>query len=156
MELLTNLFMPCVYAFFSCLGFCFIFNVHGPGILICSFGGALGWLTYLLATPCTGNVFLRYFAAGLTITLYAECMARIRRCPVTTYLIIALLPLVPGGGIYDAMRFCVQGVTTLFTAALLRTLGIAGALSLGAMVASSAFRMLQQLFFHFRSRRTAL
>jgi uncharacterized membrane protein YjjB (DUF3815 family) len=86
-------------------------------------------------------VILRFLLASTAITLYSEIMARIRRCPVTGYLIIALLPLVPGGGIYEAMLHCVNGTTELFLAALVRTLGIAGALALGAVLGSSAMRI---------------
>lgn len=139
-------FLPCVYAFLACAGFCLIFNIHGPGILICCSGGALGWLIYLLADFITDNVILRFLLATIVISLFSEIMARIRRCPVTGYLIIALLPLVPGSGIYEAMLHCVQGETELFLSALLRTLGIAGALALGALLGSSVLRILFPVF----------
>ncbi len=145
-ELFSAWLLPCVYAFLACTGFCFVFNIHGPGILICGFGGALGWLVYLLAAFVTPNVILRFLLAAIVITLFSEIMARLRRCPVTGYLIIALLPLVPGGGIYEAMLHCVRGDTQLFLSALLRTFGIAGALALGAVLGSSAMRILFPLF----------
>lgn len=145
-DLMLNWLLPCLYAFLACAGFCFIFNIHGPGIIICCCGGALGWLTYLLAAFVTDNVILRFLLAAIVITLYSEVMARIRRCPVTSYLIIALLPLVPGGGIYEAMLHCVRGDTQLFLTALVRTLGIAGALALGAVLGSSVMRILFPLF----------
>lgn len=145
-DLIFNWLLPCLYAFLACAGFCFVFNIHGPGIIICCSGGALGWFVYLLAEFITPNVILRFLLAAITITLYSEIMARIRRCPVTSYLIIALLPLVPGGGIYDAMRYCVQGDTQLFLTALVRTLGIAGALALGALLGSSVMRIVFPIF----------
>lgn len=145
-ELFSAWLLPCVYAFLSCTGFCFVFNIHGPGILICGLGGALGWLVYLLAAFVTPNVILRFLLAAIVITLFSEIMARVRRCPVTGYLIIALLPLVPGGGIYEAMLHCVRGDTQLFLSALLRTFGIAGALALGAVLGSSVMRILFPLF----------
>lgn len=141
-DLFLNWLAPCLYAFLASVGFCFIFNIHGPGIIICGSGGALGWLIYLLAEFVTPNVILRFLLAAIAITLYSETMARIRRCPVTSYLIIALLPLVPGSGIYEAMRYCVQGDTQMFLSALVRTFGIAGALALGALLGSSAMRIL--------------
>lgn len=141
--------LPCLYAFLACAGFCFIFNVHGPGILLCSLGGALGWLIYLLAEFLSLNIMLRFLLAATAITVYSEIMARIRHCPVTSYLIIALLPLVPGSGIYDAMRFCVAGNTQQFLSALLRTFGIAGCLAVGALLGSSLMRVVFSL-----SRRT--
>ena len=148
MDVLFDWLLPCLYAFLACAGFCFVFNIHGPGILICSFGGALGWLVYLLAAFVSGNIMLRYLLATIAITLYSEVMARIRRCPVTSYLIIALLPLVPGSGIYDAMRYCVQGDTQQFLSALLRTFGIAGSLAIGALLGSSVMRIVFPAFRH--------
>lgn len=141
-EVITGWLLPCLYTFLACTGFCFIFNIHGPGIAICGGGGALGWLIYLSAAFVTDNVILRFLLAAIVITLYSEVMARIRRCPVTSYLIIALLPLVPGSGIYEAMRHCVQGDTPMFLSTLIRTLGIAGALALGAVLGSSVMRTL--------------
>lgn len=147
-DLLTVWLLPCVYAFLACVGFCLVFNIHGPGIAICGFGGALGWLVYLLSAPLTDSVYIRFALAAVAITLYSEVMARIRRCPVTSYLIIALLPLVPGSGIYDAMRYCVQGDTAQFLSALLRTFGIAGALALGALLGSTAMRTVFSALIH--------
>lgn len=144
-ELFSTWLFPCLYAFWACAGFCLIFNIHGPGIVICGGGGALGWLIYFLAAFLTPHVVLRFLLAAVAITLYSELMARIRRCPVTSYLIIALLPLVPGSGIYEAMRYCVQGDTQLFLSALVRTFGIAGALALGAVLGSSLLRLLLPL-----------
>lgn len=140
-ELIFNWLLPCIYAFLACAGFCLVFNIHGPGILICCFGGALGWLVYLLSSLLSPNVILCFLLASIVITLFSEIMARVRRCPVTGYLIIALLPLVPGGGIYEAMLHCVHGDTQLFLSALVRTFGIAGALALGAVLGSSFTRI---------------
>lgn len=141
-ELFTGWVLPCLYSFVACVGFCFVFNIHGPGMLICGGGGALGWLIYLLTDFITSSVILRFLLAAIVITLYSEIMARIRRCPVTGYLVIALLPLVPGGGIYETMRFCVQGDTQQFLAALVSTFGVAGALALGTVLGSSVIRIL--------------
>ena len=80
------------------------------------------------------------FLAAVSISLFSEVMARVRRCPVTGYLLVALLPLVPGGGIYYAMRYCVAGETQAFLDMLLHTLGMAAALAAGGILASSAFR----------------
>ena len=78
-------------------------------------------------------------------------MARIRRCPVTGYQLVALLPLVPGGGIYYAMSYCLEGDTERFLTTLLDTLGTAAALAVGVILASSLFRA---VFFHLaRSRK---
>ena len=128
--------LPCLCAFLACVGFTLVFNIHGVGKLICGVGGALGWLVYLLA----GKSIFAAFLASMAIGLYSEVMARLRRCPVTGYLLVALLPLVPGGGIYYAMSYCVSGDTNMFLETLLHTFGMAAALAVGAMLTASLFR----------------
>ena len=84
--------LPCVYAFLACIGFSMLFNIHGAGMLICAGGGALGWLCYLLTGPLVGNDIIQSFFAALVISAWSEVMARLRKCPVTSYLLVALFP----------------------------------------------------------------
>ena len=140
METVTY-FMPCVYAFLACIGFSLLFNIHGAaGMLICAGGGGLGWLCYLLSAPLVHSDIVQSFLAALAISAWSEGMARLRKCPVTSYLLVALFPLVPGGGIYYAMSYCLAGDTGQFLNALLDTLGMAAALAVGVILASSLFR----------------
>ncbi len=134
--ILTAYAAPCLCAFCACVGFTFMFNIHGAGKLIAGVGGALGWLVYLLA----GRTIFAAFLAAVAIGFFAEVMSRVRLCPVTGYVLVALLPLVPGGGIYYAMRHSVAGETDQFLSTLLHTFGMAAALAVGAMLASSVFR----------------
>ena len=141
MELLKELLLPCLWSVIACVGFGLVFNIHGFGVLICGFGGALGWLTYLLTQRLMGGDVVPAFFAAVIIAIYSELMARLRRCPVTGYLQVALLPLVPGAGIYNAMRYCVDGQTDLFLSTLLHTFGVAAALAIGAMLSSTVLRI---------------
>ena len=151
MDIWSQYVLPCLCAFAGCIGFTLVFNIHGPGKLIACCGGALGWLVYLLA----GKTILAGFFAAMAISLFSEVMARIRRCPVTGLLCeaaAARLPLVPGGGIYYAMGYCLEGDTEQFLSALLGTLGMAAALVVGVILASSLFRA---VFFHLARSRNA-
>lgn len=134
----SDYLFPCLCASMACFGFTLVFNIHGAGRWIACAGGGLGWLVYLLCGGTVGGAFL----AAAFIGLWSEALSRLRRCPVTGYLLVALLPLVPGGGIYYAMRFCLAGETENFLNELLRTLGMASALAVGSMLASSLFRSL--------------
>lgn len=141
-------FLPCLWAFLACLGFCAILNVR-TGVLICCAGGALGWLVYLLGSLAGGNDLISFFLAAMAVSIYAEIMARIRKCPVTGYLLISFLPLVPGAGIYNTMKYALQGDVDMFLDQGLHTLGIAVCLSVGVLVISSGVRM----FLTFKMRR---
>ena len=146
-QLITEYLLPCLWAFCACVGFGMIFNIRGPGLAICGLGAGLGWLIYLLVMAWFKSDILAAFLAAMGIAVYSELMARIRRCPVTGYLQIALLPLVPGAGIYRAMSYCVSGDTALFWSTLRHTIAFAASLSIGAMLASSVFRALWPRFY---------
>ncbi|MEG1858119.1 MAG: threonine/serine exporter family protein [Pseudoflavonifractor sp.] len=147
MAWLTEFLLPCVYAFLASMGFCVLFNIH-TGVLICCTGGALGWLVYLLMGILTPNDLIQSFVAAIFIAAYSEIMARIRKCPVTGYLLVAFFPLVPGGGIYYSMEYAIAGETQLFLSTGSHTLGLAGTLAMGVLLVSTLVRMINTVRAH--------
>ena len=150
LELFTfSYFLPCFYAFVGCVAFAVSFNIHGREILI----SALGWLVYLLSAPWLPGEVGRYFLASLALSAYCEGMARVRKCPATSYLLISIFPLVPGAGIYYTMEYAVHGEMPLFLQQGMDTLSLAGALALGILLVTSVMRM--WTLFCRRTRRTS-
>lgn len=148
--MLLDTLLPCFYAFVACCGYCILFNIRGTGMALCSLGGALAWLVYLLVGPFAGgNDLLQYFWAAVFLSAYSEVMSRLRKCPVTGYQLLAFIPLVPGSGIYKTMEYCINGETDLFVSTGVHTLGISGALAVGVLLVSSVVRM----YYTFRKRR---
>lgn len=131
--------MPCIYAFIACCAFAITYNIRKNRMLPVCAGGALGWLIYLLLQSY-GDVFA-YFVATVVISIYSEIMARICKVPVIVFLTTAVLPLVPGGGMYYTMEYCVQRETILFIETGLHTLALAGAIVLGIMTVTTVVRM---------------
>ena len=148
--MIQELFLPCLYAFVASVAFAILFNIHGFGIVICGIGGTLGWLAYLLTFPYYMSPILPNFFAGITISLFAEIMSRIRKCPVTGYLMVAFFPLVPGGGIYYTMSYLLNNQRDLAVAKGLETFGIAGAIAIGVFLGSSLMRLVFAIIHHHR------
>ena len=94
-------------------------------------GGALGCDVYV------ANLFASLFAAA-----YAEVMARVRKCPAMPYLVIAILPLLPGAGVYYTMSLGLEGNRMDAVAKGLETVGIAGSLAVGILLVSTVFRLI--------------
>ncbi len=134
-----ELFLPCLYAFLSCVAFSVFYNVKLKWIPVTCLGGALGWLVYLLLD--FPSDVPKYFVATVVIAVYSEIMARICKVPATLFLTVAFLPLVPGGGMYYTMEYCMRGETELFMETGLHTLALAGAIAVGIMLVSSLMRM---------------
>ena len=156
MEILTQYVLPCLWAFLACAGFCILYNIHGLGIVICSAGGAWGWLVYLVAEHFLADRFAAALLAGIGIAVYSEVMARIRKCPVSGYLLIAFFPLVPGGGIYYTMMAYFNGTYDQFITQGRSTMAMAGGLAIGVLLVSSTVRMLNQSLQKRRQRNASL
>ena len=125
------------------LGFCFVYNVHGKVILPATVGGSVTWVAYVLARSLNDTVFLPYFFGALALSIYAEIMSRVYRAPATVFLIIGLLPLVPGSGIYHTMLAFMEGDIDEFALRGTQTLGISGTLALALLIVSSVVRVAQ-------------
>jgi len=131
--------IPCALA---CIGFAIIFNVHGPGGLLCALGGTLTWSVYVLVLRASGNDILAYFWATLFAAFFAEAMARIRKYPAISYLVISIFPLIPGAGVYYAMSQAVQGNMERFGSQGMHTAAIAGIMAVAILLASTSVRMI--------------
>lgn len=132
--------LPCIYAFLASLSFCVILSVKDYKIaLIASLGGTLGWMAYLVSADFA-NIVVQNLIAAVTAALFAEFISRKLKTPATVFLIVGILPLVPGGGIYYTMEYLIQGNNEMFIAKGLETLAIAGAIAVGVSIASAIYR----------------
>ena len=136
----SSLLLQCFYAFAATVAFGVVFNIRGQALVIAGIGGALGWFLYM-GLQGFFNDIPQYFIATLAVSLYAEIMARRFKAPATIYLAAALIPLVPGGGIYYTMEHFINGRVDDAINTGLHTLGIAGALAMGIIIVSSSIRI---------------
>ena len=133
-----------IAVFVGCCGFCILFNVHGRGCVLCIIGGVATWMLYLLWGALGCDIYAANLFAALFAALYAEVMARVRKCPSMPYLVITILPLLPGAGVYYTMSLGLEGNMMDAVAKGLETIGVAGALAVGILLVSSVFRILNR------------
>ncbi len=137
-----NIAIHCAAAFIACVGFALYFNIHGPDIAICGLGGVLAWITYLLLSRQGYNDLIGYFCGAIIASAYSEAMARIRKRPAISYLVIGIFPLIPGAGAYYTMNYAVQGNGDLFASQGMHTVAIAGIMALGILLVSTTVRII--------------
>lgn len=133
MDVLIQLFT----AFFGTLGFGITFNSRGKKLWLAALGGMLGWALYLLLGLTLESEPMRYFIVSVAISAYAEVMARRCKTPASTFCILALVPLIPGGGLYYSADFALSGDFPLFLQKALATLELTVALSLGIVLVAA-------------------
>lgn len=142
-----------IISFIGCIGFAIFFNIHGGGIFLCALGGLLTWAVYLLAVRLGCGVIGANFWAAVTASAYAEIMARIRKYPAISYLVVSAFPLLPGAGIYYTMSYILQSNTALARYKGLETASIAGVMAVGILLISTAARLYTVVRSRMRSRR---
>ena len=141
----------CLYALIGCIGFAIQFNIHGPGTLLCALGGFLAWAVYCMAIHFGGSDIIAYFWSALFSSLYSEVMARIRKYPAISYLVVAIFPMIPGAGVYYTMNYAVRGDMETFATKGMHTAAIAGIMAVGILLGSTIFRMYSDWKMHKKS-----
>lgn len=135
------LWLTCLAAAVGCVGFSILFNIHGPGETFCALGGIIAWTIYALSVQFGYGEMMGYFLGSFFASLYAEVMARIRRYPAISYLVVSIFPLIPGAGIYRTMSFAVHGNMSAFASQGMHTAAIAGVMAVGILLVSTVVRV---------------
>lgn len=134
--------LQCIAAMIGCIGFSIYFNNHGPGITLCVLGGGLTWAAYCIASYFGCGEIISYFIATIIAASYSEIMARVRKCPAISYLVVCIFPLLPGAGIYYTTNALLTGDMSAFAEKGGNTIAIAGALAVGILIVSTSVRLI--------------
>ncbi|MEB2301984.1 threonine/serine exporter family protein [Lysinibacillus xylanilyticus] len=138
-----------ILSFFATAGIGVIFNVPRKNLIYCGFVGAVGWMIYFILTEHGMDIVYASFFSSFVIAIVAHLYARRFKMPMIIFIIGGIIPLVPGGMAYNAMRNVVeadyiQGLQYGFKAFL-----ITGAIVIGLVFAEVLIQLV------FRSVRTS-
>ena len=134
--------VQCIASLIGCTGFFILFNIHGPGGFLCALGGGITWAAYCLTIYLGATPLIGYFVATLIAAAYAEIMARIRKYPAISYLVVSIFPLIPGASIYYTTNYLVRGNLADFAAQGKHTVALAGVIAVGILVVSTIVRLI--------------
>ncbi|EOR27275.1 membrane spanning protein [Clostridium sartagoforme AAU1] len=129
-------------AFIASFAFGIVFNIKGKNLFFSALCGALGWFIYKFSLRLGVSDTTSLFLAAVGLSIYSEVFARILKTPVTTFVIAALIPLVPGGGMYYTMVEAITGNVMKSLETGIKTLASAGALALGIILVSTVTKTL--------------
>ena len=140
-SIVYSFFMMCIATGIGCVGFAIVFNIHGPGVFLCALGGVLTWVVYDITMRLGGSEITGYFWGAVFASAYSEIMARIRKFPAISYLVVSIFPLIPGAGVYYTMTHAVRGEMELFASRGMFTAAIAGMMAVGILLVSTSVRL---------------
>ncbi len=118
---------------------CFSVLMHQPWrtIPVSSLIATAGYVVFLLL----GKSTLAYFGATLVIGVCCEICARIMKRTATLFVTAAIIPLVPGIGLYNTMLYVVEGnyskAVNTGAATVLGICGIALAITMSSVLVSA-------------------
>ena len=132
-----------VFAYFATVAFGVLFQGPKPILWRSGLIGAMGWVVFSgLEGLFAIHSFSANFLATVLIAIVSEIFARWKE-PVTVFEIPAIIPLVPGFGMYRGMNYILQDYVAYGNEVLLGAAMDACAIALGVMMVSGVFRALK-------------
>ncbi len=142
MDILREMILPCIYSFIASIAFGVQFNIRFRHMLAAGIGAVLTQLIFIGFEMSGLGQMICYFFAASAVSVYAELMARRLHVPVNMYLVIGIIPLVPGGNLYNTMISFVGGDIDSFSHQFAEAVGIAGSIAMGVFAVSALMRLI--------------
>lgn len=135
-----------VVSFIAATGFAIIFNAPRQVLWQCGTVGMFGWLVYvILARTLNMNIVIATLIAAIVVGIYSQILSKWFRTPIIIFNIAGIIPLVPGGLSYDAMRFFVINNYDLAIASAATVAMISGAIGLGLIVSEIINQLIRNM-----------
>lgn len=120
-----------VTSFIASAGFGILFNIPKKALPQSGFVGMIGWFVYIALSSGGTNVILATFAASLAIGIISQLFAKRYKMPIIIFSVSGIIPLVPGGLAYDAMRNFVENDYSMALELAAKATMISGAIAIG-------------------------
>jgi len=136
-----DIILPCLYSLIASVAFGVQFNIKLRHMITAGIGGTVTQLIFMSFELSGTSEMLCYFFSAMAVSAYSEVMARQLRVPVNMYLVVGIIPLVPGGYIYNTMITLIGGDVETFSRQFAETVGIAGSIAMGVFTVSAVVRL---------------
>ena len=140
--------MQICMGFLGSLGFGVLFHLQGKKLVVAALGGLVSWSVFLALAETIPSESTRYFLASASIAVYAEIFARVLKTPTTTFLVVSLIPLIPGSALYYTMNYALNEQWDRFANQAFYTVELAVCLAVGIIVVSTLARIYTALRQH--------
>ncbi|MBW4841452.1 MAG: threonine/serine exporter family protein [Paenibacillaceae bacterium] len=120
-------------SFIASGAFGILFNAPKRTLLQCGLSGMVGWMVYILLEPRMESVFSTV-AATFLVGVLSQLFARAYKKPVIIFSVAGIIPLVPGGLAYDAMRRFVENEYDLAVEFAARAFLLSGSIAIGLVL----------------------
>ncbi|MBL1226289.1 threonine/serine exporter family protein [Enterococcus sp. BWR-S5] len=140
-----NIIFQFIYSYLGTVAFGVITNIPRKALNVCGITGAIGWMIFILTRELeTGDAFANFFSA-LCIGLLSIYFSRKKKMPTIIFNIPSLVPLVPGGPAYQAVRSFVLDNYISGLHSAMTVIMTAGSIAAGFMVTNMVEKLLKRM-----------
>ncbi|MDN3017557.1 threonine/serine exporter family protein [Neobacillus drentensis] len=141
-----------ITSFIATGAFGIIFNAPKESLVKCGLIGMGGWLIYYLLEDFSGDAVFATLAATVFVAVISQELAKFYKMPVIIFSVAGIIPLVPGGLAYDAMRNFVENDYNSALGSAAKVLMLAGSIAFGLVFSEVINQLLKKL--HLNKTRT--
>lgn len=138
---MIHISLQIIYGACASLIYAILFQCDKKNLFGAALTGGFGIIIYEIVLSLNGSIYIANFLAAIGFQIIAEYFAVRFKTTVTTFSICALMPLVPGAGMYYTMVYVINGHTSYALMKCLETLSVAAMLALGIMIVSTFARI---------------
>jgi uncharacterized membrane protein YjjB (DUF3815 family) len=134
-----------IVSLFSVMGFSVLMNAPSKGIFLAGICGSLGWATFIFIKHASDSPVFASFIGGMVVGIFGEFFAIKFRRPATIFIVPAILPLVPGYGLYYTMLNLIQKNYVVAGTVGLEAMMVALSVATGLIVSSAIGRIIREI-----------
>ena len=139
---MSDALLNLILGIISGIGFTTIINIPRKSILIAAMISGIGFLGYNLLVADDYSKMTAAFISTVVIAVLSEISSRLFKDAATVFIIPAILPLVPGAGMYYAMLAVVEKNYDLAGSLANEVFFMSGAIALALLATSSLMKMI--------------
>lgn len=122
-----------ITSFIASAGFGVLFNAPRQALVQCGLVGMSGWILYYELVLAGMNVVPATIFAAMLVAVLSQICAKLFKKPIIIFNVSGIIPLVPGGIAYDAMRHFVENDYYSAVQLSAKVMLLAGGIAIGLM-----------------------
>lgn len=131
-------------SFVAAAGFGILFNAPARKLWQCGSIGMAGWILYYGLTQHGMYVVPATTFAAMLVAVLTQICAKIYKTPIIVFHVSGVIPLVPGGIAYDAMRNFVENDYNTAVQLSAQVLLLAGGIAIGLMFSEVVSQLIKK------------
>ncbi|MDQ0345361.1 threonine/serine exporter family protein [Lederbergia wuyishanensis] len=142
-----------ILSMISAIGFGIIFNAPRKALFHCGVVGMAGWFVYIVMIDSGVDVVHAAFSGAFIVAIIGHIMAKRNKTPIIVYIVAGIIPLVPGGTAYDAMRHVASNDYSNAIPLAMKAFIIASSIAMGLVFAEVLVQFILKITKELQSRK---